>query len=124
MPSIREMSKFIVSHLDNALAAFVGDYFGQNEDEIEEEVGGGQLAPLPNGGCLCLICGKKLSNTQNGRRHFNQMHQKNKKAQCSICKAVFKNRGSRDSHYYNKHRVTPAMIKNAIKVPQDQQQQY
>lgn len=98
--------------------AVVAEDYSMQEAHVAEPGSGGQLAPIPGGEYLCLVCGKKLSNAQNGKRHVMQVHHTNQKAQCTICKAVYKNRATLHTHYYQKHGVTPAMVRNAIQVPE------
>ena len=77
----------------------------------------GLLVPMPDGKVACLQCGKRLSNLNNGRRHFASAHQLNQPAKCNVCNHIFKNSQTRDSHLRQKHGLSPAMIKNAVKMP-------
>jgi len=78
---------------------------------------------MPDGKVACLQCGKRLSNLNNGRRHFASAHQLNQPAKCNVCQHVFKNSQTRDSHLRQKHGLSPAMIKNAVKMPMGSTQQ-
>ena len=94
----------------------------------EEDQGGfeeyeGLLVPMPDGKVACLQCGKRLSNLNNGRRHFASAHQLNQPAKCNVCQHIFKNSQTRDSHLRQKHGLSPAMIKNAVKMPMGSTQQ-
>jgi len=118
------------THHDDTFPVIVADLLaeetGQYDDSLEadntEPESGGQLARLGSGEYLCLVCGKKLSNAHNGKRHVIQSHQTNMKLQCTICKKEYKNRGTLDTHYYQTHGVTPAMVRDAITVPIQSQQ--
>ncbi len=77
----------------------------------------GLLIRLPEGKVACSTCGKQLSNITNGRRHFASAHQWNQPATCKICQKSFKNPQTRDSHLRQTHHVSPAMIKNAVRIP-------
>ena len=78
---------------------------------------------MPDGKVACLQCGKRLSNLNNGRRHFASAHQLNQPAKCNVCQHIFKNSQTRDSHLRQKHGLSPAMIKNAVKMPMGSTQQ-
>ena len=79
----------------------------------------GLLAPLESGKVACLTCGKTISSMQNAKRHFKLTHQLNQAVKCRLCKAVFKNHTSRDTHQRKIHGLTPSMLRNAVRVPND-----
>ena len=66
---------------------------------------------------MCISCGKILSSIGIGNRHVREIHRPNQKAQCRICKKVYKNERSRNVHYQREHGVSSKQMDNVIKVP-------
>ena len=87
-------------------------YLSENYEEESEPKG--KLAPCPDGKVVCLLCGKKLSCIRSARRHLSTTHVTNQRKHCEICKKIFKNSESRNTHYRLEHKVTASMIRNAI----------
>ena len=82
-----------------------------------DEDGIGGLAALPDGRVTCLLCGKTLSNVNNGKRHYKSAHQPNEPARCRVCKKLCKNKQARDMHLRRDHGLTPKLMRNIIPPP-------
>ena len=71
---------------------------------------------LDTGGVMCIICGKVLKSIENGKRHVRETHHPNQKAQCGICKKLYKNERQRNDHCKAVHGVTAKEMQNLIMV--------
>ena len=87
--------------------------FSAYVDDDSEKI----LAPLEDGKVVCLKCGKQLSNVPSGKRHYLATHRANTPSVCEICKKVFKNKLTAESHMRRTHGISTAMMNNAISIP-------
>jgi hypothetical protein len=76
------------------------------------------LAKHPDGKVTCLICGKTLSNSGAGKRHYINTHQPAEQAMCNICEKTYKNMHTMKVHIKRDHGMT---YKEAISFEEQQQ---
>jgi len=110
-----------------------GDYYGEGEGgdngadgsmmEGGEEGAGGKEIPgnedpkryvvESNGQWVCMVCGKKFTQSGSANRHYRIQHTRQEPSQCHVCQQLFKNAYMRDIHRSKYHGITPQMMHKA-----------
>ena len=62
---------------------------------------------------LCLECGQKFSRKSHALRHYQSKHMPQESARCHVCKKLFKNAQSRDTHRAAAHGISRKMVSEA-----------
>ena len=74
---------------------------------------------MPDGRVTCLMCGKILSAEQSAYRHYKLFHIANIPVKCPVCKKVFKNKVSQETHTRRFHNLSAYAMKNTLKPPSE-----
>jgi len=76
----------------------------QSGMEVSKEDSSSLIAPLEEGGFLCLICNKEASTKGNLKKHIESMHMDESPVACNICGRYFKNKNTLQNHFSLTHR--------------------
>jgi len=72
--------------------------------DVPKEDSSSLMAPLNDGGFICLVCQKEASTKGNLKKHIESMHMEEDPVACNVCGKIFKNRNTLQNHISLTHR--------------------